>query len=206
MKRIFAIIGLLLTLVVPPAAAQGVYPAEIKPKVFPPVPVLKPGEKLAPGTIFRDCDTCPDMIVVPPGIFVMGSTKDKNESPTRVIRVSKPFALSRFEVMHHEWQACLDAGGCSHKPHAHGWGVNRMPVMNINHGMAQGFANWLSAKTGKKYRLPSETEWEYAARAGTKTEYWFGDDVGKNKVNCRECGSPWSGIGNGPVGSFDPNP
>ncbi len=205
LKRILVLAALFAAAALP-AAAQGIYPAEIKPKVFDPVPVLKPGQPLKPGTLFKDCPTCPDMMVVPAGIFVMGSPKDKNEIPTRVIRVKKPFAISRFEILHTEWDACLAAGACKHKPHDHNWGKNRMPVMNINHGMAQGFARWLSETTGKKYRLPSEAEWEYAARAGTKTEYWFGDDVGQNRVNCRECGSPWSGIGNAPVGSFDPNP
>ncbi len=205
-KRMTAVFILAVLCLAAPAWAQGIYPAEIPPKEIPIAPVLQPGQVLKPGDIFRDCENCPEMVVVPPGLFVMGSKTDKNERPTRVIRFRKPFAISRFEVTHANWQACVEAGGCTETPNDHNWGKNRMPVINVNHGMVQGYAKWLASATGKGYRLPSEAEWEYAARAGSKANYWFGDDVGANMVNCRKCGSPWSGIGNAPVGSFEPNP
>lgn len=186
-------------------AAQGVYP-QIAPKDIPRAPLLKPGQVLKPGDIFRDCETCPDMVVVPPGLYVMGDKSDKHESPTRVIRFRKQFAIGRFELLHAEWQACVDGGGCTEKPDDHNWGKVRMPVINIDHAMVHNYTAWLSKLTGKSYRLPSEAEWEYAARAGSKGAYWYGEDVGENQVNCRKCGSPWSGIGNAPVGSFAPNP
>lgn len=187
------------------ANAQGVYP-DIGPRDIPQAPVIQQGQKLKPGDIFRDCEACPEMVVVPAGLYLMGSDKYKSEKPKRLIRFRKAFAIGRFETTHDEWQACLDAAGCKHKPHDHKWGTNRMPVINVSHAMVQNYAKWLSKKTRQTYRLPSEAEWEYVARAGSKKNYWFGDLVGENRVNCRKCGSPWSGIGNAPVGSFPPNP
>lgn len=207
MIRAFLLAAVAVLIALPhPAAAQGVYPEEIKPVDIPKAPVIAPGTQLKPGDMFRDCEQCPEMVVVPAGIFVMGSKQHKSEQPVRVIRVRKPFAIGRFETLHAEWQACLDAGGCTHKPDDHNWGTVRKPVINVSHDMVHGYADWLTRKTGHKYRLPSEAEWEYAARAGSKSNYWFGDLVGENEVNCRKCGSPWSGIGNAPVGSFKPNP
>ncbi len=200
-----AVVAVVLALPFADASAQGTYP-QIAPKVIAPAPVLKPGQVLKPGDMFRDCASCPEMVVVPGGLYQMGSKQDKSEMPVRIMRFKKPFAIGRFETLHSEWQACVDAGGCTHKPDDHKWGKNRMPVMNVSHEMVHGFAAWLSKTTGHKYRLPSEAEWEYAAKAGTNANYWFGDLIGENKVNCRKCGSPWSGIGNAPVGSFDPNP
>ena len=185
--------------------AQGVYP-RIEPVTIPAAPLIEPGQKLMPGAMFRDCETCPEMVVVPPGIFMMGSKKHKSEKPPRIMRIRKAFSIGRFETTHEHWQACIDAGGCTHEPHDHKWGKNRMPVINVSHKMVRRFADWLSKSTGQTYRLPSEAEWEYAARAGSKGNYWFGDIVGDNEVNCRKCGAPWSGIGNAPIGSFKPNP
>ncbi len=193
-----------LSMFASPGKAQGVYP-RIDPVPIPAAPLIQPGQKLKPGDMFRDCETCPEMVVVPPGIFVMGSKLHKSEMPPRPIRIRKAFAIGRFETTHAQWQACLDAGGCTHKPHDHNWGTHRMPVINVSHKMVQDFATWLTKTTGQTYRLPSEAEWEYAARAGSKGNYWFGDLVGENEVNCRKCGSPWSGIGNAPIGSFKPN-
>ena len=181
------------------------YPHHLKPRAIPPAPVIGPGRKLKPGDMFRDCATCPEMVVLPAGVFVMGSKRYKRERPPRAIRIRKPFAMGRFEVQHAEWQACVDAGGCSHRPHDHKWGTERRPVINIDHGQAEGFAKWLSRTTGRTYRLPSEAEWEYAARAGSTKNYAHGDEVGQGMVNCRKCGTPWSGLGNAPVGSFPPN-
>ncbi len=207
MKVWLLILAMLFAIAAPAgdALAQGVYP-QIPPRDIPRAQIPAPAQKLKPGDVFRDCPQCPDLVVVPPGIFVMGSEKHKREGPTRVIRVRRPFAIGRFEVTRDEWLLCVAAGACNHTPDDHGWGTERMPVINVDHRMVHNYTNWLSTVTGQTYRLPSEAEWEYAARAGSKKNYWFGDDVGENQVNCRKCGSPWSGIGSAPVGSFDPNP
>ncbi len=207
MNRRFLISTIAVLIALPfVAAAQGVYPEDIAPKDIPKAPVIAPGTPLKPGDMFRDCEACPEMVVVPAGLFVMGSKKHKSEKPVRIVRVRKSFAIGRFETTFENWQACLDAGGCTHDPDDHDWGKVRKPVINVNHQNVKNYAAWLTKTTGHAYRLPSEAEWEYAARAGTKSNYWFGDLVGENQINCRKCGSPWSGIGSAPIGSFEPNP
>jgi len=160
------------------------------------------------GKTFRDCPLCPEMVVVPKGTYVMGDKKsrDKREKPAHLVFFSKPFAIAKLEAQFSEWQACIDEKGCTRVPDDHGWGRDGMPVVNVDFEDVQQYVAWLSKKTGAVYRLPSEAEWEYVARGGTTTQYWWGDKVGKNLVNCRKCGSPWSGKGSAPSGSFKPNP
>ncbi|MBT3238188.1 MAG: formylglycine-generating enzyme family protein [Rhodospirillaceae bacterium] len=160
-----------------------------------------------PGKTFQDCETCPKMVVVPTGSFTMGSDgRHKYERPSREVTIAKPFAIGIYEVTFDEWQACFDEAGCKRVPDDHKWGKDTRPVMNITWFETQEFTEWLSKKTGHTYRLPSEAEWEYAARAGTTTEFWWGDEVGENLGNCRNCKSEWSKKGSAPVGSFAPNP
>lgn len=164
-------------------------------------------QQLVPGSVFKDCDNCPEMVVVPPGSFVMGSNgRHKFERPARQVTIAKAFAIGVYEVTFDEWQSCFDDGGCARIPDDHKWGRGRRPVMNITWFETQPFVEWLSNKTGHAYRLPSEAEWEYAARAGTTTEFWWGDEVGENLANCRDCKSQWSKKGSAPVGSFAANP
>jgi len=160
-----------------------------------------------PGDVFRDCDTCPELVVVPAGAFVMGlGGRYKQELPEHRVKIARPFAIGRYEVTFDEWQACLDAGACEHEPDDHKWGRGRRPVINLTFKQMKGYVAWLSAETGETYRLPSDAEWEYAARDGTVTEFWWGDEVGENLANCRDCGAEWSGLGSAPVGSFEANP
>ena len=162
---------------------------------------------LQPGDEFRDCPQCPKMVVIPAGKFVMGSNKGlKRELPLHQVTIPKPLAFGRFEVTFHEFDACHDAGACKKKPFDRGWGRGRRPVMNVLIGDIAEYTAWLSKKTGKRYRLPSEAEWEYAARAGTKSGYWWGDDMRPGAANCRNCGTEWSGHKTAPVGKFEPNP
>ena len=160
-----------------------------------------------PGTLFQDCAVCPEMIVIPAGSFMMGSDhRHKFERSSHKVTITRPFALGIYEVTFDEWQACFIEGGCAHVPDDHNWGKGRRPVMNITWFETQKYLEWLSKKTGHKYRLPTEAEWEFAARAGTTTEFWWGNQVGENLANCRDCKSLWSKKRSAPVGSFKPNP
>lgn len=104
-----------------------------------------------------------------------------------------------------EWDACFSVGGCLHWPIDYGWGRNRRPVIHVSWNDAKAYVAWLSKMTGREYRLLTEAEWEYAARAGTTTAYYWGDEIGKNNTNCNGCGSQWGGRKTAPVGSFAPN-
>ena len=164
-------------------------------------------DELKPGDIFRDCPECPEMVMVPAGSYIMGTqSRHKHERPPHKVTFARPFAIGRYEVTFDEWQACYDAGGCSVMPADHQWGAGKRPIINIKWAATKEFAEWITAKTGHTYRLPSEAEWEYVARAGTTTEFWWGDEVGVNRANCRNCGSKWSKKGSAPTGSFEPNP
>ncbi len=126
---------------------------------------------LKPGETFRDCPECPEMVVIPAGNFTMGSPANEpgrydDEGPRHRVTIPRAFALGRYEVTFAEWDACVQAGGCSRRPDDWGWGRGNRPVINVSWGDAREYVRWLSRKTGQAYRLPSEAEWEYAARAG----------------------------------------
>ena len=154
------------------------------------------------GEVFRDCPTCPELVVVPAGSFVMGSQLYWRQHQ---VTIPQPFAVGVYEVTFGEWDACVSGGGCGYRPRDGGRGRGRRPVMNVNWEDAQAYVGWLSEQTGKRYRLLSEAEWEYVARAGTTTEYWWGDEIGRNRANCNGCGSQWDDERTAPVGSFQPN-
>jgi len=163
--------------------------------------------KLKIGDVFRDCPNCPELVVVPSGLFIMGSNgKRKTEKPARRVNITKPFAIGRYEITFKEWFACLDAGACTHNPDDHKWGRKGRPVINVTWDQVEAYTKWLTRETGFTYRLPSESEWEYAHRAGTTTDFWWGDSAGENNANCKDCKSKWSAKSSAPVGSFKPNP
>ena len=119
----------------------------------------------------RDCPICPDLVVLPSGEFMMGSPESergrgRDEGPQRKVAVQS-FAMGKFEVTFAQWDACAAEGGCKHKPHDETWGRGQRPAINVSWHDARQFVAWLSGKTGKAYRLPTEAEWEYAARAIT---------------------------------------
>ena len=165
---------------------------------------------LKPGESFRDCDACPEMVVIPPSSFTMGSPDNEagrspDEGPQHRVTITRAFAAGKYEVTFEQWDACVTEGGCQHKPDDANWGRGRQPVMRVSWNDAQEYVAWLSKKTGKAYRLLSEAEWEYAARGGTTTRYPWGDDPGIKLANFKDSGSQWSGKQAAPVGSFAAN-
>ncbi len=173
-----------------------------------PAPVPTPTEPRRTGSkagdLFRDCPDCAELVVVPAGSFEMGSSSEY-ENPVRRVTISKPFAIGRYEVTFDEWDKCADDGGCKFRPEDREWGRGRRPVINVSWLDAKGFLTWLSQKTGQTYRLPTEAEWEYAARGGTTTPYWWGRDIGTGQANCRDC-KGGDTQRTSPVGSYKPNP
>ena len=180
------------------------------------VPGIRPGQvqrKRArnPGGSFQDCPECPELVVVPAGSFMMGSPEGEegsfdDEGPLHEVRIDYPLAVGVYAVTFDEWDACVSDGGCvGYRPDDEGWGRGTRPVINVSWEDAQMYVKWLSWKTGKGYRLLSESEWEYVARAGTRTQYWWGDEIGRNRANCDGCGSRWDNERTAPVGSFSAN-
>ena len=165
---------------------------------------------LKPGDSFRECaKDCPEMVVVPAGEFMMGSPADErdhygNEDPLHRVTIARPLAVSKFEVTFEQWDACVAVGTCAHVPDSN-MGRGTQPVINVTWDHVQQYVAWFSKMTGRPYRLLSEAEWEYAARAGTTTAYSWGDEIGKNNANCNGCGSEWDSRRTAPVGSFAPN-
>ncbi len=168
-----------------------------------------------PGAIFRDCDQCPEMVVVPAGRFRMGDLSgggDSDERPVHDVTIDYSFAVGKYEVTFAEWESCVNDGGCTHRPDDKGWGRGTRPVINVSWDDAQEYVAWLSRKTGRAYRLLSEAEWEYVARAGTTTKYWWGNRASHDYANygTDEC---CAGVAVGkdrweytaPVGSFEAN-
>jgi len=156
---------------------------------------------------FRDCPDCPEMVAVPAGEFLMGSNDGGgNEKPLHKVTIAKPLAVGKFEVTFAEWDACVAAGGCQNSPPDQGWGRGRQPVLNVSwDDITKDYLPWLSKVTGKTYRLLTEAEWEYAARAGLHASYAWGNELGQNRANCKGCGSQWDAKQTAPVGSFAPN-
>jgi formylglycine-generating enzyme required for sulfatase activity len=140
----------------------------------------------APGSNFKDCPECPEMVVIPTGNFMMGSAIPKkdpfsntnpvdppgDEQPQHGVTIARPFAMGKFEVTQEQWFAVMGNNPSDNKGRS-------LPVESISWNDAQVFVQRLGAKTGKSYRLPTEAEWEYAARAGSTTLYSFGDDAGQ---------------------------
>ena len=160
----------------------------------------------AVGTRFRDCAEGPQMVVIPAGSFLMGSPESEegrydNEGPQHRVTIEKPFAVGIYPVTFEEWDACAVDGGCGgYMPGDSGWGRGKSPVFGVSWEDAQAYVKWLSRKTRDVYRLLSEAEWEYTARAGTTTRYSFGDDITPSDANYgKNIGQPQ------PVGSYKAN-
>ncbi len=168
------------------------------------------------GTSFQDCPECPEMVRIPPGDFTMGDThgeRERDENPPRHVVIAYPLAIAKYEVTFEQWDICHQAGGCTHNAFDEGWGRGQLPVIHVSWQDAQQYAAWLSRKTGKSYRLLTEAEWEYAARASTRTKYWWGAKASRDFANygqddcCQgfaEGRDRW--VNTSPVGSFPANP
>ena len=174
---------------------------------------------LKPMDRFKECDGCPDMVVVPAGNFNLGSPRNEyemrglDEGPQHRVVFSKPFAVGRFSVTFEEWDQCVAEGGCNgYHPEDNGWGRGRRPVINVSWDDARAYVTWLSLKTHKVYRLPSEAEREYVTRAGTTTPFWWGASISTKQANYdgrSTYGQEPKGEYRGttvPVDSFAPNP
>ena len=148
----------------------------------------------------------PEMVEIPGGRFRMGCVSGKScdgdEKPVYEVRI-RPFMLSKYEVTFEEYDYFANETGFRQARQV--WGRGQLPVINISWYDAVAYTEWLSARTGEPYRLPTEAEWEYAARAGSTTQYSWGDEVGDNRANCDGCGSRWDDTKAAPVGSFSAN-
>jgi formylglycine-generating enzyme required for sulfatase activity len=164
------------------------------------------------GHSFVECaKDCPEMVVVPTGTFIMGSPisepgRRENEGPQQkiTIRIGGRFAVSKFQVTFSEWDACAADGACPVVADD-GFGRGNRPVINVSWDDARQYAAWLSRKTTRRYRLLTEAEFEYAARAGTSTAYPWGATIGEGNANCEGCGNHLARAETMPVGSFKPN-
>ena len=194
----------------------------------PEAPPAEPAEKAAmePGTVFSDCLRCPEMVVVPAGSFMMGSPASEegrwdDEGPRHRVIIGTPFAAGVYEVTFAEWDACVAAGGCGgYRPEDEGWGRENRPVINVSWEDAREYVRWLSRETGEEYRLLTEAEWEYVARAGTSTAwYWGASESGQcwhgngyDRTGHADLELPWAAascsdgyVHTAPVGLFKPN-
>ena len=207
-----------------PVADEGQTPPSRAPRQFFPERRIQPltpeiEQALLPKDSFRECDVCPEMVVVPKGSFMMGTPitevdrAAKGEDPLHRVNFAKPFAVGRFTISFDDWDACLADGGCGGiKGDDRGFGRGRLPAQGINFEVAKLYLAWLSRKVGRTYRLPSESEREYFTRAGTTTSFWFGNTISQQDANYRAStpygGGPRGVDSTGPVvvDSYAPNP
>jgi formylglycine-generating enzyme required for sulfatase activity/serine/threonine protein kinase len=176
---------------------------------------------LRPGKTFKDCQDCPTMVVVPAGSFWQGSEDTaplalKMETPKRMVTLAEPFAVGVFEITMEQWDRCVADGACNNRPPDNGWGRGSRPAIMVSWNDTQEFTNWLSRKTGQSYSLPSESQWEYIARAGEESDWLGGGPAGIcafGNIAGGESGFKWqhqecsdgAAIETLPVGSFRAN-
>ncbi|MBK7000382.1 MAG: SUMF1/EgtB/PvdO family nonheme iron enzyme [Rhodoferax sp.] len=183
----------------------------VQPVIIPPQPVRPAAPAIpatpAAGQTIKDCDVCPEMVVVPGGSFEMGSNDgESDEKPIHTVNV-KSFALGKYEVTQGQWKAVMGSNPSGFKDCG-----DTCPVENVNWDDVQEYIKKLNARSGKQYRLPSEAEWEYAARAGTRTQYWWGDVASHEYMNYGKdecCGGLAQGrdkwVNTAPLGQFPAN-
>ena len=151
---------------------------------------------MEPGAVFKDCKTCPEMVVIPAGSFKMGGKGTRDEKPVHEVKIGYSFAVGKYEVTQAEWEAVMGKNPSEFK------GAKR-PVEKVSWNDAKSFVKKLSAQTGKEYRLLSESEWEYMARAGSTTKYPWGDKIDSSKAKYKsKNGSKERPV---PVGDYSAN-
>jgi formylglycine-generating enzyme required for sulfatase activity len=196
------------TLIREPVAA----PAPVVSKPSPPVtPQPEPAPARTPvvahgSESVRDCENCPEMVILQPGSFTMGDNHgDRSERPAHRVTISRPYAIGKYEVTLAQWNACVQAEACKAVTSTTG-SPDKSPTRDISWADTQRFVRWLSKQTGQNYRLPTEAEWEYAARAGTSSRYWWGEKMRAGMANCKGCGGDWSNDAPVNVDALPPNP
>lgn len=170
-------------------------------------PPVKPATPTSPMLeSFQDCQTCPEMLTLPAGSFMMGESRgDSSEKPAHKVSIKQPFAIGKYEVTLGQWNECVEAGACSYKPELDNMDEN-LPARDISWSDALKYVTWLSKTTRQNYRLPTEAEWEYAARAGTQTRFWWGNTAGSGHADCKNCGGEWDRKSPAAVSSYPANP
>jgi formylglycine-generating enzyme required for sulfatase activity/class 3 adenylate cyclase len=160
-----------------------------------------PASPATPGAQRASAMPEPEMIPLRGGAFAMGSNEDISEKPVHQVTI-KPFAISKYPITVREWNECAAAKACTFAA----TGKGDAPITNVSWSDAKQFVAWLAGATQKPYRLPSEAEWEYAARGDTQTKYWWGDQLKPGMANCKNCTDTASAEQPVKVGSFKPNP
>ncbi len=184
---------------VAPAVKQAAPPPQSLTPVMPATPQTAPQAQPAtpPAAAIRE----PEMKTIRGSSFTMGSDDDVTEKPPHQVTI-KPFAISQYPISVREWNECATAKACAFVA----TGKDDAPIANVSWSDAKQFVAWLAGATRKAYRLPSEAEWEYAARGGTQTKYWWGDQFQPGMANCKNCTDIAAAEQPIKVGSFKPNP
>jgi formylglycine-generating enzyme required for sulfatase activity/class 3 adenylate cyclase len=180
-----------------PQPAPSPAPKEATPlpqSASPAAPVIPPTQ---PASAVRE----PEMVPLRGGSFAMGSNDDISEKPVHQVAI-KPFAIGKYPVSVREWNACAAAKACGFTAA----GKEDAPATNVSWSDAKQYVAWLAEVTRKPYRLPSEAEWEFAARGGTRTKYWWGDQFQSGMANCKNCSDIPAADQPANVGSLKPNP
>jgi formylglycine-generating enzyme required for sulfatase activity len=196
----------------PPDTMAGSAPPQTAPRVVTAAnnaPITLPsgaqGSGKGDANRFQDCPTCPWMVGIPAGSFMMGQgSREPESTPAHHVDI-RVFAIGQTPVTVAEWKACVAAKACNFLPRMR-VSADRTPVHNLSWDDVGQYIAWLSSVSGHSYRLPSEAEWEYAARGGTTTRYWWGDAVGVSLANCTDCGGTQDAYGPLPVDALRPNP
>jgi formylglycine-generating enzyme required for sulfatase activity len=199
------------TLIQEPVTAPSPAPAVAKTPAPPVATKAEPALAATPVAghgikVVRDCENCPEMVVLEPGSFIMGDNHgDRSEKPAHRVKISAPYAIGKYEVTVSQWNACVQAEACKAVTSTAG-SPDKSPARDISWTDTQRYVHWLSKQTGENYRLPTEAEWEYAARAGTDSRYWWGEKIQAGKANCRGCGGDWNNDAPANVDALPPNP